>query len=77
MKSGPKAVAGIKRPRRLLLKLLLPGTNLVRVNLVTLRRISHRRLLPQSLKRDLRLQTSIYLPSYLRHNPLRLLRRNG
>jgi hypothetical protein len=37
---------GIKGAGRLLLQLLLPGVNLVRVNLVSLRKVGHRRLLP-------------------------------
>src|SRR5512132_1612535 len=40
----------IKRPRRVLQQPLLPGINLVRVNLVARRQLSHRRLLPQRLK---------------------------
>src|SRR5512133_1073735 len=40
----------IKRPRRVLQQLLLPGINLVRVNLVARRQLSHRRLLPQRLQ---------------------------
>ena len=41
------------------------------MNLVTLRQIVHRRLLPQRLQRNLRLQRRINLPSRLRHRPLR------
>src|SRR5439155_3316565 len=46
----------IERPRRKILQLLLPGVNLVRVNLITLRQVIHRRLLAQRLQRNLRLQ---------------------
>ena len=44
---------------RLIPELLLPGINLVRMNLITLRQISHRRMLAQRLQRDLRLQRRI------------------
>jgi hypothetical protein len=39
------AVAVLERPRRLIQKLLLPGINLVRMNLIALRQIGHRGLL--------------------------------
>jgi IstB-like ATP binding protein len=43
------------------------------VDPVALRQVSHRRLFPQRLQRDLRLQRPVNLPSRsLRHNPLRL-----
>src|ERR1700686_2520498 len=57
------AIPGLESPRRLLLKLLLPGVNLIRVHLVTLGQIGHRRLLPQRLQRNLRLQSRVDLPS--------------
>ena len=37
---------GIERPRRLILKLLLPGVNLVGMDLVALRKVGDRRMLP-------------------------------
>src|SRR6201993_2285302 len=65
--------AGVKRPRCLLQKLLLPGVNLVRVYFVALRQIGHAHLLSQRFQGDLRLQRRIDLPSrLLRHHPLRL-----
>jgi hypothetical protein len=39
---------GIERPRRLILKLLLPGVNLVGMDLVALRKVRDRRLLPSA-----------------------------
>ena len=48
--------AEIEGARRLILKLLLPGVNLVGMDLVALRKVGDRRLLPQRLQRDLRLQ---------------------
>src|SRR5277367_3632887 len=63
----------IKRPRRLILKLLLPGVSLVRMDLVALRNVRDRRLLPQCLQRDLRLQSGVNPPPrLLRHRSLRL-----
>ena len=53
---------GIERPRRLILKLLLPGVNLVGMDLVALRKVRDRRLLPQRLQRDLRLQSGVNPP---------------
>jgi len=67
----------IKRPRRLLLQLLLPAVNLVGVNLIALREVGYSRLLPQRFQRDLRLQLRIDLASRLFHPPLRLPRQNG
>ncbi len=65
---------GIERPPRLILKLLLPGVNLVRMDLVALRKVRDRRLLPQRLQRDLRLQSAVNPPPrLLRHRSLRLL----
>jgi hypothetical protein len=59
--------------RRLILKLLLPGVNLVRVDLVALRKVRDRPLLPQRLRGDLRLQPAVNPPSrLLRHRSLRL-----
>jgi hypothetical protein len=72
------AVAVLERARRLIQELLLPGINLVGMNLIALGQISHRRLFPQCLQRDLRLQRCVNLASRSgRHLPLRLLRRNG
>jgi hypothetical protein len=65
---------GVKGSRRLILELLLPAVNLVRVNFVPLRQLADRHLLAQRLKGDLGLQASINLPSRpLRLLPLRLL----
>jgi hypothetical protein len=50
------AIAAFECPRFLVLKLLLPGINPVRMDLIALRQIGHRRLLPQRLQRNLRLQ---------------------
>lgn len=44
-----KPGTGVKRPRRLLQKLLLPRVNLVRVNFVSLRQVCDRRLFPNRL----------------------------
>src|SRR5438874_4447180 len=74
---GIPADPGVKGAGRLLLQLLLPGVNLVRVNFVTLRQVCHRRLLPQRLQGDPRLQPRLDLASRLLHHPLRLARRNG
>jgi DNA-binding transcriptional LysR family regulator len=52
-------------------QLFLPGVDLVRMNLMALRQIAYRRLLPHRRPRDLRLQNRINLPSRLRHLPLR------
>lgn len=52
---APSAGAALERSRRLLLKLLLPSINLVRVNLVAQGRIGHRRLSSQRLQGGLRL----------------------
>ena len=49
----------LKGSRRLVEQLLLPRVNLVRVDLVALRQIGHRRLLPQRLQGDLRLQRRV------------------
>lgn len=57
------AAAVLKRPRCLILQLFLSGTNLVRMNLIALRQIGDRRLLPQRLQRNLRLQRRVDLPS--------------
>jgi hypothetical protein len=66
------------------LQRILPGIDLVRVNLIPRRQIGDRRfdpLLgsnPQRLQGNLRLQRRINLPSRLRrHHPLRLSRQNG
>ncbi|MBL8666764.1 MAG: hypothetical protein JNM48_04815 [Rhodospirillales bacterium] len=42
--------ARLKRTRRVVQQLLLPGVDLVRVNLIAHGEISHRRLLPQRLQ---------------------------
>src|SRR5436305_15188230 len=56
---------------RLLEKLLLPSIDLIGVNLVALGQVSDRRLVPQRLQGDLRLQCRVDLPSrLLRHSPL-------
>src|SRR5689334_2701288 len=71
---GIMADAGIKGPGRLLHKLILPGVNLIRVNLVAHRKVRNRRLLPQRLQGNSRLQRRINLPSRsLDHLPLRSL----
>ena len=75
--SASRPTPGSNARAALLQQLLLPGINLVRVNLVALRQIRHRRLLPQRLQGDLRLQRRVDLPSRLLHHPLRLSRRNG
>src|SRR4029077_5630753 len=63
----------VKGPGRLFQKLLLPGIDLVRVNLIALGQIGHRRLLPHGFQRDLCLQCRVDLPSRLRrHHALRL-----
>jgi hypothetical protein len=41
------------------------------MNLMALRQVGYRHLLPQRLQRDLRLQRRVNLPSRLRHLPLR------
>lgn len=51
----------IERPRRLLHKLLLPGVYLVGMNLIARGQFGHRRLLPQRLQGDLRLQRRIVI----------------
>ncbi len=53
-----------------ILKLFLPGVQ-VRMNLMALRLIGHRRLLAQRLQSNLRLQRRINLPSRLGHVTLR------
>jgi hypothetical protein len=42
----------IKRPRRMVQQLLLPGVNLVGMNLMALRQVGYRRLFAQRLQRD-------------------------
>src|SRR5208337_5692064 len=59
----------IKRPRRMVQQLLLPGVNLVGMNLMALRQVGYRRLFAQRLQRNLRLQRRVNLPSRLRHLP--------
>jgi len=53
----------IGRPRRLLLELPLPGTALVRMHLVAAAQDRNRRLFPQRLRQDFRLQGRVDLPS--------------
>jgi hypothetical protein len=68
---------GIERPRRLILKLLLPGVNLVGMDLVALRKVRDRRLLPQRFQRDLRLQSGVNPPPrLLRHRSLRPIKKS-
>jgi hypothetical protein len=75
----------VKGTRRVVLQLLLPGIDLVRVNLIPRRQIGDRRFdplrgsNPQRFQGNLRLQRRINLPSRLRrrHHPLRLSRQNG
>src|SRR4051812_43044230 len=69
---GIPADPRIKGAGRLLLQLLLPGVNLVRVDFVPLRQVRNRRLFPQRLQRNLRLQPRVDLPSRLFHHSLRL-----
>src|SRR3954466_6678680 len=69
---GIPADPRIKGAGRLLMQLLLPGVNLVRVDFVPLRQVRNRRLFPQRLQRNLRLQPRIDLPSRLFHHSLRL-----
>jgi hypothetical protein len=57
------AAAGLEGSGRLVLQLLLPRIDLVRMNLVALRQTRHSRLLPQRFQGDLRLQPRINLPS--------------
>ena len=60
-------------PRRLVQQLLLPCLNLVRVDLVALRQVRHRRLLSRCPQCDRRRQRCIDLPSCsFRHDSLRL-----
>ena len=61
----------IERAPRVVQQLLLPRVDLVRMNLMALRQVGYRHLLPQRLQRDLRLQRRVNLPSRLRHLPLR------
>jgi hypothetical protein len=48
----------LERPCRLVLKLLLPGVDLVGMYLIALGQVGHRRLLAQRLQGDLRLQAA-------------------
>src|SRR6516162_11711098 len=64
---------GLEGARRLILKLLLPGVNLVGMDRVALRKVDDRGLLSHGLQRDLTLQPGINPPSrLLRHRSLRL-----
>ena len=69
---GVLADLRVKRLRSVLLQLFLPSIDLVRMHLIALRQVGHRRLLAQRLQCDLRLQRRINLASRLRHHPLRL-----
>src|SRR6516162_818925 len=69
---GVPADAGIEGARRVLQQLLLPGIDLVGMDLVALGKVGHRRLFPNRFQRDLRLQGAVNLASRLRHPLLRL-----
>src|SRR6516165_6660920 len=69
---GVPADAGIEGARRVLQQLLLPGIDLVGMDLVALGKVGHRRLFPNRFQRDLRLQGAVNLASRLRHGLLRL-----
>jgi hypothetical protein len=70
---GVEPHARVESSRCVPQKLLLPGVNLVRVDLVAQRQISNRRLLTQSLQGDLRLHARVDLASrLLGHGSLRL-----
>ena len=56
------AIFAFKRPR-CLLKLLLPGANLIRMHLIALGQVGHRRLFLQRLQCNFRLQRRVDLPS--------------
>ena len=62
--------ARVEGPRGLILKLLLPGVDLVRMDFVALSKVHHRGLFPQRLQRDLRFQSGV-------NPPPRLLRADG
>src|ERR1700733_1074294 len=63
----------VEGPRRLILQLLLPGINLVGMDLIPLSKVHDRGLLPERLQRELRLQTGVNPPPrLLRHRSLRL-----
>src|SRR5437868_7059603 len=67
---GVIAHTRIEGARRTLHELLLPGIDLVGVNLITLSKISHRGAFPERLQGNLRLQPSVNLPPRLRHHSL-------
>src|SRR6516162_3829815 len=69
---GVPADAGIEGARRVLQQLLLPGIDLVGMDLVALGKVGHRRLFPNRFQRDLRLQGAVNLASRLHHGLLRL-----
>ena len=69
---GVPADADIEGARRVLQQLLLPGIDLVRMDLVALGKVGHRRLFPNRFQRDLCLQGAVNLASRLRHGLLRL-----
>ena len=56
----------------MLQQLLLPGIDLVGMDLVALGKVGHRRLFPNRFQRDLCLQGAVNLASRLRHGLLRL-----
>jgi hypothetical protein len=63
LRLGLLADLRVERPSRVLLQLLLPGIDLVRMHLIPLRQVGYTRLLPQRLKRNLRLQRRIAIRS--------------
>jgi hypothetical protein len=73
LRLGVRAEARVERPARVLEQLLLPGVDLVRMNLVLPRQIGGGRFLTDRGERNLRLGRRVDLPSrLLRHHPLRL-----
>jgi hypothetical protein len=67
LRHGLLADLRVERPGSVLLQLLLPGIDLVRMHLIALRQVGHSRLLPQCLKRNLRLQRRVNRSSRLPH----------
>jgi hypothetical protein len=73
LRLGVRADARVERPARVLEQLLLPGVDLVRMNLVLPRQIGGGRLLAHRRQRDPRLHRRVDLPPcLLRHRLLRL-----
>src|SRR4029078_9238681 len=56
LRHGLLAALRVERPRSVLLQLLLPGIDLIRMHLKALRQVGYSHLLPQRLQRNLRLQ---------------------